>query len=117
VGCSSLFCESFYLFPSASSLRLTLSLHPPPSTLYPLPSTPQNIDFDWVALSFVQQADDILQLRDMMGDHKGKVLAKIEKPSAIDNLKEITDVCDGIMVARGDLGVEMQPEDVPMLQK
>jgi pyruvate kinase len=77
----------------------------------------KNIDFDWVALSFVQKQEDILQLRDMMGDHKGKVLAKIEKPSAIDNLKSITDVCDGIMVARGDLGVEMQPEDVPMLQK
>ena len=77
----------------------------------------KNIDFDWVALSFVQKQEDILQLRDMMGDHKGKVLAKIEKPSAMDNLKSITDVCDGIMVARGDLGVEMQPEDVPMLQK
>lgn len=77
----------------------------------------KNIDFDWVALSFVQKADDILQLRKLMGDHPGKVLAKIEKPSAIDNLESITDVCDGIMVARGDLGVEMQPEDVPMLQK
>lgn len=77
----------------------------------------KNIDFDWVALSFVQQQDDILQLRELMGDHPGQVLAKIEKPSAIDNLKEITDVCDGIMVARGDLGVEMMPEDVPMLQK
>merc|ERR1712070_110524 len=76
-----------------------------------------NIDFDWVALSFVQQPDDIMQLRGLMGDHPGKVLAKIEKPSAIDNLKPIVDVCDGIMVARGDLGVEMQPEDVPMLQK
>ena len=75
------------------------------------------IDFDWVALSFVQTQDDILQLRDLMGDHPGKVLAKIEKPSAIDNLKSIVDVCDGIMVARGDLGVEMLPEDVPMLQK
>mmetsp|Transcript_71193 Transcript_71193/g.161126 ORF Transcript_71193/g.161126 Transcript_71193/m.161126 type:complete len:559 (+) Transcript_71193:136-1812(+) len=75
------------------------------------------IDFDWVALSFVQEAADILQLRELMGDHPGKVIAKIEKPNAIDNLKEITDVCDGIMVARGDLGVEMLPEDVPMLQK
>jgi len=77
----------------------------------------KNIDFDWVALSFVQKQEDILQLRELMGDHKGKVLAKIEKPSAIDNLESITDVCDGIMVARGDLGVEMLPEDVPMLQK
>lgn len=77
----------------------------------------QNIDFDWVALSFVQKADDIMQLRGLMGDHPGKVIAKIEKPLAIDNLKSIVDVCDGIMVARGDLGVEMLPEDVPMLQK
>lgn len=75
------------------------------------------IDFDWVALSFVQEAEDILELRRRMGDHPGKVIAKIEKPSAIDNLQAITDVCDGIMVARGDLGVEMLPEDVPMLQK
>jgi len=77
----------------------------------------KNIDFDWVALSFVQEAVDILELRKLMGDHPGKVIAKIEKPSAIDNLVAITDVCDGIMVARGDLGVEMLPEDVPMLQK
>jgi len=77
----------------------------------------KNIDFDWVALSFVQEAGDILQLRELMGDHPGKVIAKIEKPSAIDNIRAITDVCDGIMVARGDLGVEMLPEDVPMLQK
>jgi len=77
----------------------------------------KNIDFDWVALSFVQEAVDIEQLRKLMGDHPGKVIAKIEKPSAITNIKAITDVCDGIMVARGDLGVEMLPEDVPMLQK
>jgi len=77
----------------------------------------KNIDFDWVALSFVQEAGDIMQLRALMGDHPGKVIAKIEKPSAIDNIRAITDVCDGIMVARGDLGVEMLPEDVPMLQK
>jgi len=76
-----------------------------------------NIDFDWVALSFVQEASDIKTLRGLMGDHPGKIIAKIEKPNAIDNLKEITDECDGIMVARGDLGVEMLPEDVPMLQK
>ena len=65
----------------------------------------------------MQKQEDILQLRGMMGDHKGKVLAKIEKPSAIDNLKEITDVCDGIMVARGDLGVELPVSAVPPIQK
>jgi pyruvate kinase len=77
----------------------------------------KNIDFNWVALSFVQEANDIMQLRELMGDHPGKVIAKIEKPLAIDNIRAITDVCDGIIVARGDLGVEMLPEDVPMLQK
>jgi pyruvate kinase len=75
---------------------------------------------DWVSLSFVRRAEDILILKDLLA-RKGyadvPVIAKIEKPQAIDNLEAIIAIADGIMVARGDLGVEMSPERVPMLQK
>jgi pyruvate kinase len=76
-------------------------------------------DIDWVSLSFVRSADDVITLRDLITE-KGYVkpiIAKIEKPQAIDHLEEIVDAVDGIMVARGDLGVEMSPDKVPMLQK
>jgi len=75
---------------------------------------------DWVSLSFVRTADDIRQLKTFISEHsdtKVPVIGKIEKPQAIAHLQEIVDECDGIMVARGDLGVEMSPEKVPMLQK
>jgi pyruvate kinase len=71
---------------------------------------------DWVALSFVQRPEDVAMLRRLV-EGRAAVLAKIEKPSAIDCLDEILDFCDGLMVARGDLGVEMDPEDVPVAQK
>jgi pyruvate kinase len=71
---------------------------------------------DWIALSFVQRADDVAMLRKLV-EGRAAVLAKIEKPSAIDYIEEILDFCDGLMVARGDLGVEMDPEDVPVAQK
>jgi pyruvate kinase len=75
---------------------------------------------DWVSLSFVRKPEDIIALHDLLTE-KGygdvPVIAKIEKPQAIENLEEILDECDGVMVARGDLGVEMSPEKVPMLQK
>jgi pyruvate kinase len=71
---------------------------------------------DWVALSFVQRASDMAELRQIV-QGRAAVLAKIEKPAAIDALDEILDLCDGIMVARGDLGVELNPEDVPVVQK
>lgn len=74
---------------------------------------------DWVSLSFVRSAKDVKILKKMIAD-KGylkPVIAKIEKPQAIDHLEEIVDEVNGIMVARGDLGVEMYPEKVPMLQK
>lgn len=78
-------------------------------------------DPDYVALSFVQVADDMKQLRQKIdahpNKHKPKIIAKLEKPVAIDNLVEIVKVSDAIMVARGDLGVEMDIEDVPMIQK
>ena len=74
---------------------------------------------DWVSLSFVRQADDVRYLKKLLTEHNADipVMAKIEKPQAIDNLDAILAECDGIMVARGDLGVEMKPEKVPLLQK
>ena len=71
---------------------------------------------DWVALSFVQRPDDLAELRKIVQGRAG-VLAKLEKPAAIHRLEEIIDLADAVMVARGDLGVEMPPEDVPILQK
>ncbi|WP_157221474.1 pyruvate kinase [Herbaspirillum sp. YR522] len=71
---------------------------------------------DWIALSFVQSAADIEELRGLVGG-RASLMAKLEKPSAIEQLDQIIAVADGVMVARGDLGVEMPPEDVPGLQK
>lgn len=71
---------------------------------------------DWVALSFVQRPEDLAEARLLMGGH-GALMAKIEKPSAIHRLDEILELADGVMVARGDLGVELPPETVPPLQK
>ena len=71
---------------------------------------------DWVALSFVQHAADVAALRRLVGT-RAAILSKIEKPAAIDDLEAILDASDGIMVARGDLGVELAPEEVPVLQK
>ena len=71
---------------------------------------------DWVALSFVQKPEDMAELKQLV---KGQAacLAKIEKPAALTDLEAILDYCDGVMVARGDLGVEMDPEEVPVAQK
>ncbi|MGF1494820.1 MAG: pyruvate kinase [Microcoleaceae cyanobacterium] len=101
-----------------------------PSLILRLPSMTekdkQDLEFglsqnvDWVSLSFVRQAEDVRELKAFMaerGAEKTPVMAKIEKPQAIMNLDAIIDECDGIMVARGDLGVEMSPEKVPLLQK
>jgi pyruvate kinase len=74
------------------------------------------LGFDWVALSFVQRPDDLAEARRLIAG-RAAVMAKIEKPSAITTLDEIIELSDGIMVARGDLGVEMPPEVVPGLQK
>ncbi|MGF1607316.1 MAG: pyruvate kinase [Rhodothalassiaceae bacterium] len=73
-------------------------------------------DIDWVALSFVQRADDIAEARKIVKGRVG-VMAKIEKPSAVESIEDILDISDAVMVARGDLGVEMPVEDVPMIQK
>ena len=71
---------------------------------------------DWVALSFVQRASDILDAKAVIGD-RAALMAKIEKPAALLELSDIVAAADGIMVARGDLGVELPPEDVPGWQK
>ncbi len=71
---------------------------------------------DWIALSFVQRPEDLWEARKLIGG-KAALLAKIEKPAAIDRLDEIVECCDGVMVARGDLGVELPPQAVPPLQK
>mmetsp|Transcript_13363 Transcript_13363/g.29076 ORF Transcript_13363/g.29076 Transcript_13363/m.29076 type:complete len:578 (-) Transcript_13363:970-2703(-) len=106
----------------------------PDSVLEISPLTPKDrsdleymvsIGVDWVALSFVQQPSDIEEIHQLIDSHlapdafRPAVMAKIEKPSCFfgDNLERIVDLCEGIMVARGDLGVECAPEDVPLLQK
>ena len=71
---------------------------------------------DWVALSFVQRPQDIIEARALIGD-KAFLMAKIEKPSAVEQLREIAELSDAIMVARGDLGVEVPAESVPQIQK
>lgn len=77
---------------------------------------------DWIALSFVRNADEVYELQSiindlMPGEHPIPVISKIEKPDAITNIDAIIEASQGIMVARGDLGIETRPESVPMLQK
>ena len=71
---------------------------------------------DWVALSFVQTSKDIVELRKIVSNNVS-VMAKIEKPSAVKNIDDILDTSDGVMIARGDLGVELPTEKVPVIQK
>ncbi len=71
---------------------------------------------DWVALSFVQRPQDIVEARKLVAGRAG-IMAKLEKPLALNSLEEIVNLSDAIMVARGDLGVEIPPEEVPSLQK
>jgi pyruvate kinase len=74
---------------------------------------------DAIALSFVRSAADVLEAKKIIAAHKQDVpvIAKLEKPQALDQLEAILEACDGVMVARGDLGVEMPPEKVPVIQK
>ena len=97
-----------------------------PSVLLPIsPLTPKDLDdlhfglsmgVDWVALSFVQRPEDIEEARAIIGT-RAWIMAKLEKPAAIEHLDGIVALADGIMVARGDLGVELPPEQVPELQR
>ncbi|UYQ91323.1 pyruvate kinase [Chitinophaga horti] len=100
-----------------------------PDTKVELPSLTEkdliDLDFiidqapDWVALSFVRNAADLVDLRNRIKERnsKLKIISKIEKPEAIENLKEIIWESDGVMIARGDLGVELPVEVIPMIQK
>ncbi len=75
---------------------------------------------DWIALSFVRTPKDLEDLQDLIAehsDHKIPIVAKIEKPEAVENIDKIVAFCDGLMVARGDLGVEVPAEEVPLIQK
>ena len=76
-------------------------------------------DIEWVALSFVRSAQDIIELRNVIKESGKnlKIIAKIEKPEAIDDIDDIVNESDAIMVARGDLGIEVPYQDVPLLQK
>ena len=75
-----------------------------------------SLGVDWVALSFVQRPEDVAEARELIAGQAG-VLSKLEKPAALDALDEIIELSDALMVARGDLGVELAPEEVPGLQK
>ena len=75
-----------------------------------------DLGVDWIALSFVQQPGDVAELRALVGDRAG-IVSKLEKPSAVEHLEEIVELSDAVMVARGDLGVEMAPEEVPPIQR
>ena len=96
-----------------------------PDVLVPIPSLTKkdraDLEFaleqraDWIALSFVQRPEDVAEARSLIGD-RAALMAKIEKPAAIERLNDIIALADGVMVARGDLGVELPPEDVPPLQ-
>jgi pyruvate kinase len=100
-----------------------------PNLTLPLPSLTdkdkRDVEFglahnvDWISLSFVRRAADVRTLKEFIAAKGGSkpVIAKIEKPQAIEQLEEILQEVDGVMVARGDLGVEVSPEKVPMLQK
>lgn len=82
-----------------------------------------DLELDWIALSFVRHAQDIKDLKNLIAAHpKGKdlktpIIAKIEKPEGVKNIDEVLAECDGLMVARGDLGVEIPMEEVPAIQK
>lgn len=75
---------------------------------------------DWIALSFVRTAEDLQELQDLISKnsgHKIPIIAKIEKPEGVENIDKIVAFCDGLMVARGDLGVEIPAQEVPLIQK
>ena len=115
--------ETVIIFGGTLSNRKGVNL---PNTLLPIPALTEkdradleaaaSIGVDWIALSFVQRPEDVSEARELIAGRAG-VMAKIEKPSALLCLEDILKVSDGIMVARGDLGVELPLETVPARQK
>jgi pyruvate kinase len=97
-----------------------------PNAILPIPSLTEkdrrdlslalDMGADWIALSFVQRPEDVAEAKKLVAGRAG-LMAKLEKPAAVDRLGEIVDLSDAVMVARGDLGVEVPPEEVPSLQK
>ncbi|MGV8994668.1 MAG: pyruvate kinase [Flavobacterium sp.] len=101
-----------------------------PNTKVSLPAlTPKDVrdalyaielQVDWIALSFVRTAEDLMELQALIAEHsphKIPIIAKIEKPEGVENIDKIVAYCDGLMVARGDLGVEVPAHEVPLIQK
>ncbi len=79
-----------------------------------------SLEVDWIALSFVRFSQDLIDLQNLIkehSEHKIPIVAKIEKPEAVENIDKIVAYCDGLMVARGDLGVEVPAQEVPLIQK
>lgn len=79
-----------------------------------------SLQVDWIALSFVRFSQDLIDLQNIIkehSEHKIPIIAKIEKPEAVENIDKIVSYCDGLMVARGDLGVEVPAQEVPLIQK
>jgi len=110
---------------TSGSLSDKKGLNVPTAALDISPMTPKDredlafglkLGVDWVALSFVQSSKDVLEAKELIGGQAG-IVSKLEKPLAIEHLEEIVHLSDAIMVARGDLGVEMPPEEVPSIQK
>lgn len=121
--CGADFAETTVMVGGTLSERKGVNI--PDGTLPLSPLTPKdrqdlefglNLGVDWVALSFVQTPQDIIEARTLI-QGKARIIAKIEKPMALSYLEEIIELSDGIMIARGDLGVEMLPEEVPGIQK
>ena len=122
-ACGADFAETTVLVGGTLSDRKGVNV---PSVLLPIsPLTAKDradLDFglalgvDWVALSFVQRPEDLREARELVGD-RAWLMAKLEKPAAIDALEPIIALADGVMVARGDLGVELPPQQVPVLQR
>lgn len=120
---SGLWCDAEVVVPGAIADNKGVNV---PDVVVPLPALTAkdrhdlavalDAGADWIALSFVQRADDVAEARKLING-RAALMAKIEKPAAIDEIDDIIELADGIMVARGDLGVELPPEDVPGLQK
>lgn len=107
-------------------IKANKGINVPNSTISTSPITPKDKkdlrfgltqDIDYVALSFVKEAKDIHDLRKLIGNHNVKIVAKIERREAVENLEGIIEASDALMVARGDLAMEIGPEKVPIVQK